>query len=231
MTERHPVYPDAPARVAETAIDFTKPLFRCLDREEYADAFARGEIRISTLSKCREYEESQRGDPGEGMLTYVSGNVVGESADADIQTVASRLNAEIGPEVRGRVDLSGNVHVGRFSDGYLLCLTEVVNDKIMADFGSYCVEISSPWHFFRGLTAAIERTIPLAGGQADRVVYKERILRGVEPWGGPRSVCFQKPVCYRSQREVRGVWFPSAESERLEPLIILCPEVEPYLRR
>ena len=69
-----------PSRVPDTSIDFTRPLFRCFDREEYANAFATGEIRLSTLTRCREYENAERGDSGEGTLTYFSGNISGEPA-------------------------------------------------------------------------------------------------------------------------------------------------------
>lgn len=212
-----------------TSTDFERPLFRCFGKEHHANVFANGSIRLSTLIQCREYEDAERGDRGEGTLTYFSGNCLGDGSDADIQLVAARMGIEIGPDP-ANLDISQNVTRWSMPDGYVLCTTEVLNEEILAAFGPYCVEIASPWHFFRGLHAAIERQMGISGCQGDRVVYKERILHGTEPWAGPPTVCFQKPLRYRSQREVRGIWFPLNDVVRLDPIVIPCPEVRHLLK-
>ena len=46
------------------------PLFRYLDKEEYAERFLAGEIRLSSLAKFRSDENESRRDEGEGHLQY-----------------------------------------------------------------------------------------------------------------------------------------------------------------
>lgn len=58
-----------------------RPLYRYFDTPEHADALTQGYVWISTLQKCRQYENEHQGDRGEGLQYYHSGTVTDSDRD------------------------------------------------------------------------------------------------------------------------------------------------------
>ena len=103
----------------------------------------RGNILISTLSACREYEDSEKGDSTEGICEFTNNsNIIGKSNDKIITEEANRLGFEIID--CENVTFENNTAINYIDDAFLLCLTSEKDRKILKDnFGEYGVKITN----------------------------------------------------------------------------------------
>lgn len=207
--------------------DFDAPyLFRFLE-EAYADAFVRGDIRLSTLEACRRHEGHKRRDTEEGVFDYYSDTVVGEGGDPAVQLTAARLGHVIGAQVRN-VRFVNNKRRVVVPDAYVLCMTERVTAEAPDGFQPFGVRINNPRRFFRLLTHELRKHTAIEHARLGRVTYTTPTVRGTDPLDG--SIGFVKSRDrYADQTEVRAVWY--VEEGPLQPLHLRCPGVTELLSR
>ena len=188
-----------------------------------------GRIWISTLESCRKAEEPDRGDPGEGTLTYHSGVITGHGTDPRLQATAQRLRVSIGQEAEDITfeDCTSEISI---PDAFVLCLTERFEPDAMEGIGKFAVEITDPRTFFRRVTAELRQQRPIRNWSYRAVTYTSRTYRELEP--APRAgVSFIKPPDpYAKQQEVRGVW-QTYTMQDCQPFLLNCPAVRRLLRR
>lgn len=178
---------------------FLGPVYRHVDQEAFAKDFVVGKcIWVSTLEKCRMYEDAEQGDPGEGTSFYSHGAI--HSTHPDFKTVADRL----GVSCSGDLEMSGNVAINKIPDAYVVCLSFRKFDKaLQKKFGEYCVCIPNISSFAHKLLYAMSLKVPVVRAVYGPVEYRSREYRDaeIEP-----VVPFIKPVMpFKAQREIRIV--------------------------
>lgn len=204
--------------------DALKKVYRFFNKPDEADALASGKVWLSTLERCREYEEQGRGDPEEAVHRYKSGRIVANGDNPALQLMAARSGISIDPRC-GRTVFANNTYVQRLSDAFVICTTEHYSpEKLSKTFGPYCVEINDPAEFFRLVTDALVRGYPrMCPHGWGRVTYGDRSYKGLEP--SPGVIGFVKPKDgYFEQQEVRFMWTAYAGGV-LEPFLLPVPEV------
>ena len=205
-----------------------KPLivYRYFDEAKYADAMTNGSLRISTLERCRAYENEHQGDAGEGTQSYLSGSIKGGSDDPAFVEMAMRAGFEIGPGCSD-LEIHGAIHRTTIPDAYVLSTAIQRNDDLFADsFGRFCVEIVAPGLFFWRVSSvlAAQRLVNL--GSYASVTYRERSYTGLEDMV---PTAFVKPVYpYAEQKELRFVWSPVGPCA---PVDIVAPSIRELCRR
>lgn len=204
-------------------------VYRFFQEEWQADALASGEVWLSTLETCREYEDPEQGDPEEAHENYNSGYAVGGSDDANFVEVARRSGIHIGPGC-SNIILSENKRKTVLPDAYVLCTTtEFSFDKLSEKFGRYCVEITNPKTFFVLVSEFLEKSMRVKDAAAGKVIYKSRNYTGMESPPGP--IGFVKPPePYAPQREFRFLWIPE-NAKGLVPFLLKCPEAAQVCKR
>lgn len=204
-------------------------LYRFFDEERYAEDFMRGGIWISTLESCRNAEEPDRRDVGEGTLIYNTGTVTGDGDDPRLQAIARRADFYVHPGARGTTFINCESRV-KVLDSYVLCLTERFEPDAMEGIGKFAVEITDPHVFFRRVTAELRQHRPIRNWTYRAVTYTSRTYRELET-PPPADVSFIKPPDpYAKQQEVRGVW-QTYTMRNCQPFLLRCPAVRPLLRR
>ncbi|RYE60365.1 MAG: hypothetical protein EOP20_02745 [Hyphomicrobiales bacterium] len=206
-------------------IEANTKIYRFMNSEKFADDFAIGKIRLSTLKKCRAYEDPLQGDSEEAIHRYNSGRWTGSGIEAK-----ARL-ARMGVFVGGATDvfLSNNTVTSRIEDAYILCATDKFDpSSFKENFGDYCIEISQPKKFFEVLTNSIRKTHLLAEEKWGLISYAERFTQGLN--AEPGRIGFVKPMRYSPQREVRFLWRPKF-STNLEFFNLDVPECADYCKR
>lgn len=211
-----------------------KSIYRFFRNAEEADALAQGNVWLSTLKKCREYENPEQGDPEEAHETYNSGYAVGGSDDPRFMEISRRSGA-IHFEPGCNVRLSGGIIndcTSRRSlpNAYVLCTTiDFLPENLSYTFGKYCVEITDPRQFFISVSESLERRAPISKAAAGKIIYKDRHYAGMESPPGP--IGFVKPPDpYASQKEFRFLWIPKGSSS-LTPFLLGCPKVKDLCKR
>jgi len=71
-------------------------VYRFFQKEWQATAFLSGNVWISTIKKCREYEDSERGDKEEAHEIIKSGYLQGDSNDLNFVKNSKTMGVEIG---------------------------------------------------------------------------------------------------------------------------------------
>lgn len=211
------------------SVKHAKKIYRILSSAEYADSFTKGEIRISTLETCRNYEDALQGDRGEGTARYHSKNYSKVDWDhSGFQQDALRSGIYIGPGVTD-ITFHNNTSVTTLPDALVLCTTlEYDPSKLSDTFGNYCVEIYNVEGFFTTLTRALVQRYPIERFYAGRVQYIGREFHGVAP---PTHIGFIKPPDpYEPQQEFRMLW-TVRRSMSLTPGNITVPELARFCKR
>lgn len=206
---------------------YGRPLYRFLDKEEFAVAFTEGKFRLTTLRRCRGYENQQQGDPDEASELYFSG--VAYSTDPHFETIARRSLVKAFPGAQ--VTLSNNTTRRSIRDAFLLSLTkEFAPEQFAKDFGSYCIEITDAGRFVEIVTEHMQVVRPdWRQAAIGSVIYAPQTYAGLE--SPPGRLGFVKPPRFDWQKEARMVWCISPLWGPLDPLPLEIPEVVPLVRR
>lgn len=203
-------------------------VYRYFKDELHAEDFLRGKVRISTLNRCREYENLMQGDKHEASLLYYSGNVGGIGNDPDVIEVASRLGMDVNFSDNTWVSIHGTTGISSLENAYVFCTsTKFSPEKFKHDFGDYCVQIIDPDYFLKKLTETVNIKNQIYYSCAGKITYKKRHYIGLEevPEGDP---AFIKPLEYQEQfeyrfllhpQEVKGIDFIDIETPRIIPLL------------
>ena len=191
-------------------------IYRFFLEEWQAGAFLDGNIWISTLTKCREYEDNERGDKEEGYEKTHSGTLYGSSEDTVFVEKAANMGIEIGPGC-SNCTIKNSTKVIAIQDAYILCTS--LSASISRNFGKYGVEITNPEEFFR----RVSQTLSLQGlcGAVDYTTQRDRNV-GEKLQKHP---AFIKPLQYKAQQEFRFLWYPQS-MDGLMPLSLNCPDVK-----
>lgn len=199
----------------------------------HADAFCRGEVFISTLSRCRAAEDLERGDSAEGTLRGAEPGPVAfdETGEKVFDFFPGTDKLVLKQGVTGRWDFSDVEMELRVPDAAVLCLT---TDSNVSGFGAHCVEIRKPDRFFERLTATMfnsffDQGAQLHSAQFRPVTYASRQRRlGDTDRAGPE---FVKDPQFARQKEVRMLWICNPPEVRLSPGIAVCPELAEFCKR
>jgi hypothetical protein len=210
---------------------FVHPLYRSFDTAARADEFAAGHVWITTLERCRSTEDKVRGDPGEGTMHYQSGHAEGAGDDSDIQLIAKRSGMQVDPKTVRRIEFKSNQFDTKIRNVFVLCTSL---EKI-AKFGPFCVRINNGQEFFEALTEPFLHMSPpfqldeVRKGFIGKVDYRDRNYQDLET--SPGNSAFIKPKDpFGNEKEVRMVWWPSADSGT-QPLMFDCPQLAAYCER
>lgn len=206
-----------------------KKVYRFFDDPNHADALTEGKVWLSTLETCRAYEDPQQGDPDEATHVYNSGYAVGGSNDEAFKLIASRSGIMIGPGC-SNITLNNNTYIEKLPDAYVLCTTEQFNpEKLSETFGKYCVEIEHPTEFFRIVTAALSKVLPIHQAACGPVAYRERKYTGLQ--NPPGTIGFVKPADkYQDQQEFRFLWLLNTV-KKLDPFLLEVTECARFCKR
>ncbi|WP_323150743.1 hypothetical protein [Pseudomonas glycinae] len=205
-----------------------KPVYRFFDEEWQAEDFSNGKIFISTINKCRGYEDALRGDKGEAIKSYTISNAFGASSDPHIQHMSN--NAGVGVGNFKRVSLSNITRIERLPDAYVLCTTVGFSDQELGKtFGAYCVKITNVQSFFNALTKRINSQVCRVRGMHGPIIYRERHYEDLESY--PYEIGFVKPPDkYKDQKEYRFLWHAPVGRE-IAGVVVNCPEAIGYVKR
>lgn len=202
--------------------------YRYFREFEHAEAFIRGDIRLSTLEVCRGYENPAQGDAEEAIHTYNTGSLYGSSEDAEFVALAARAGIAIGPGCSG-ITVTDCKKIDRLPDAYVLCLTDSDRPEVFRDdFGPYCVEITNLPAFAHSFSIGVAKLLGVNQGRYGPVTYREREYTGFQPF--PGELGFVKPLTYAKQREIRLLW-ERPDGARLEPIVVSVPGIRHFVRR
>ncbi|SMP68422.1 hypothetical protein SAMN02744783_02948 [Serratia sp. CC22-02] len=214
------------------SLGYTGKVYRFFDKEEYANEFCQGKIRISTLNACRDYENAEQGDKGEATWKH-SISLVNDYEPSKKQIEALRwAGVRVDPESRGNsfADITAR---RRLDDAYILCTTKYFDPDIFSDsFGKYCVEISNAHKFCVLVTEQIARIHKNTRIQAlyDDVHYLDR--EGTDLNVPKVNIGFIKPaIPYAVQKEFRFLWLFLDQNPVLNKLDIQCKELSKLCTR
>lgn len=187
--------------------DYVGPVYRFFTEESHAEDFIRGKVYLSTLEKCRNYEDSERGDKQEGHQTYLSGHIVGDSNDPDLVEIARRTGILVG-EGNKNISINNCTHTEIINDAYVLCTTiNFLPENFEDTFGKYCVKIHNPKKFFITISKNLNSTQNIKNGVMGKVIYRDRHYTGLEPPPGPIGfVKPSKPYKIRRNLDFCGRW-------------------------
>lgn len=217
----------------------TKPLNRFFKNKEQALAFLDGDVWISTLQKCREFEDPQQGDIDEGSSTFhqefltIKNRIITEEDIAIANLVGVRLPAA-GSFYDGEIVLENNLGKTLIKNGFLLCTTnDPVSLQAQSPEWEYGIEINmNPDDFFRYLTMSLLiKKIPISKGRHDWADYDTaRIYRDYTQ--KLENLAFLKPNIHKKQSEYRFFWETRNHFEYPpNGILIKCPQVKPFLRK
>lgn len=201
------------------------PVYRFFRSADHADAFARGEVLLSTLATCRDYTDPERGDPGEAFHGF---DVDCPFPPSETELVA--MARALAPDIAGAHVVNGEgMAIAQIRDAYLVSTSaECDPDTMRVPFGAYCVEVRDAKAFFEGVTEALAARLPLLDARWGPVHYRERIdLHAATP---PEEIGFIKPRRYERQQEVRFLWTVGRDGLLL-PLTLDIPLVSRLSRR
>lgn len=203
-----------------------EPIYRFFPEKWQAESLCKGNVWISTLETCRQYEDPLQGDSEEATHTYSSGHIVGGSDDPAFVEMASRSGIHIGGGC-SNITISDCTSVQKLPDAYVLCTTREYRPQSLSDtFGNYCVKISNPAEFFKLVSVTLNKQRAIREGGMGLVQYKERNYTGLQSPPGP--IGFVKPGDqYSSQKEFRLLWVPQT-SDAIEPFLLECPDVSKF---
>ncbi len=206
---------------------YNQPIYRFFREKEHAEALCRGEVWLSTLEKCRTYEDPLQGDREEAIHTYKSGTVIGNGDDPKVIEVAKRSGLGL-RECDGSVFMTDNTYIQHIDDAYVICTTlEYEPEKFAKSFGTYCVKITNPEMFFKSISACLNKKSKIIEAEMGKVTYECRRTSGLEPQPSA-PVGFVKPTQYSPQKEFRFLWRVNKFFGSDDKHILQCPEASQY---
>lgn len=215
---------DAKKQLKKNSRKQTSELYRYFENEEHAAAFVKGDIFISTLKRCREYEDPLQGDREEGYERYNTGRrITGNGSDPAFVAMAAKAGIRIGPDVVG-VTIENNERTTFLHDAYVLCTTLGFSAEDLTEtFGKYCVKIKSIEKFHATITESLALATPISQSARGEIIYKERFYKECED--SPGLIGFVKPPDkYAAQKEYRFLWYVPVDVE-ISGLVVKCPDV------
>ena len=215
--------PDSLAKKLVSIDGYNSPIYRFFPEKWQAEALCNGEVWISTLETCRQFEDPNQGDAEEAIHTYNSGHIFGGSNDPAFVEMASRSGVHIG-EGCSNITISGCTNVQKLPNSFVLCTTTSYKpNELSGTFGNYCVQISNPKEFFKQTSKALNLRTTIKEGAQGKVIYSDRVYTGLQQIPGP--IGFVKPIDkYATQEEYRFLWIPML-SDDIQPFLLHCPEV------
>lgn len=221
---------DVKKRLKQNSRKKISEVYRYFENEEHAAAFVRGEIFISTLKRCREYEDPLQGDREEGYERYNTGRrITGNGSDPAFVAMAAKAGIHVGPD-SGEVTLENNERTTFLHDAYVLCTTLGFSAEDLTEtFGKYCVKIKSIEKFNSAVTESLSSATQISQSSRGEIIYKERFYKEFED--SPGLIGFVKPPDkYAAQKEYRFLWYVPVEVE-ISGLVVRCPDVVNLLTR
>lgn len=179
-----------------------KAVYRYMDDEKFLDMFCEGKIRISTLEKCRNYENQEQGDKDEGKETYTITHMTDN--DTNWRSKAEKAGLFLGENSCNAtfIDCSSTK---RLPDGLVLCTTARRDDgKFANHFGKFCVKIKDVDKFYELITNELSQQFKLYDGDHKRITYREQHYKDDEL--PPGKIGFVKRQKYSWQEEYRFLW-------------------------
>ncbi|WP_152416355.1 hypothetical protein [Pseudomonas sp. PAMC 26793] len=219
---------DAKKIAKENAQKEVSAVYRYFDKEEHAAAFAKGQIFISTLKRCREYEDPLQGDSEEGFERFNTGRrITGNGSDPVFVAMAARAGIHIAQNAIG-VTIENNSRTTYLHDAYVLCTTlGFSDDGLSKTFGKYCVKITSVDKFHSVVTSSLTSKAEIIRSLRGQIIYKERSYKEFED--SPGLIGFVKPPDkYASQKEYRFLWYVPDGAD-ISGIVIECPGAVPLL--
>lgn len=199
---------------------FQGKVYRFFKEKWQADALVQGSVFLSTLKRCRDYEDEEQGDAKEANETYHTGNKVVNSSDPHIVREAQRHGISLPPNI----GLENIRFESEFSDAYILCTAAEYSSDLKKKFGPYCVEITDPRRFFKLLSKKINSLSPIWQAATGKVVYADRNYSEMDVPNG--QIGFVKPEHpYAYQKEFRFIWRMQPEVE-LKAFPLKCLEIK-----
>lgn len=215
-----------------------KPLYRFFETEEYADAFFNGSVRVSTLKKCREYDDPQQGDKDEGSSIYkhnpiiIKDRIITENEIQALLHAGIDLGLKAGDFCRGSYEVFGNTHTRYIPDGYILCTTDDKESIVrISPEWRYGIQINiTPKQLFEVLSNSFLRHgIKLTQGRFGWARYDlDRIYNDFKY--PPKDLAFIKPSFHKEQSEFRFFWLADT-NHTYNPIFLDCPELKDYLTK
>tara|TARA_R110000765_G_scaffold139653_1_gene239897 strand:- start:178 stop:957 length:780 start_codon:yes stop_codon:yes gene_type:complete len=209
--------------------DYSKPVYKFFEKEEYADALLCGNVHLGTLNVYRGYEDAEQGDSEEAYETYRASKIVGSSNDPKVAEQLRRCSIRV--EGCDNIVVTHARNVRSLPDAYVFCTsTEYLPENMSEKIGTkYCVKIKDPERFFDIVSRKIMSISPMHQGAMGKVVYKDRHYSGLRQPPGP--IGFVKPAFpYEKQKEFRFLWLMK-DSDNLKPFQLSCPEISDLCER
>lgn len=202
-------------------------VYRFFKEKWQAEALCRGEIWLSTLETCRNYEDPLQGDPDEATQSYSSGFLSGGSSDHRFVAAAANAGIVIGPGC-SNITINNCRSQTRLPDAFVLCTTREFQPENLNDtFGHYCVEISNLFEFFDILTVGLHKEVPLVECAMGNTRYSSTHFSGYHLPPGPLGFVKNKDK-YAAQKEFRFLFRPDVQ--KINPMLIRCPDLASFCR-
>ena len=179
-------------------------LYRAFSEEWQAKALLQGDVFVTTLGRCRQYEKKGQGDPWEAREFYAQTKTV-HSEMPEFSVVASRLNVR---EMGSRAELSHCASETYIWDEHMICMTECMSDEVIQTFGRYYVGILDPLKFFKLVSRRIFHRRRIAHGGMGRMVYRSQVYADLDDPPGPLGYV-KDPDVFSNQQEIRIRWDPA----------------------
>lgn len=206
------------------ASNITK-VYRYFDKEIHADNFCKGQIRLSTLQACREYEDIDQGDMDEGKEVCRIKHL-NNSDPLWREHLKSR-----GIEIIGNVKsfTMENVTISStLNNAHVLCTTNTPDhQKFAKSFGEYCVEIAHIESFYHILGKYL-------WGLGFIPIGRKKVTYGnieFDQHGQPiDKIGFVKLPRYQWQDEYRLLW-ERRDAAIIEPKVYNCSDIAHLCKR
>lgn len=207
------------------------PIYRFVHGRDHASSFKNGDIYISTMQNCREYENKSRGDRDEGRIKYAITDYMCDKSTPGFEEAMRRV---------GFWPISGNptmsfkncAVINDLGNSYVLCTTlKHIPNILSKDFGDHCFKIEDPALF--GLVIA--RRIQLEDKcdldfKIGHVAYTGRVFEDIN--ADHHHPFFIKPKEYEAQKELRMVWtIRNNNSYKYTGRVVRCQELRSLISR
>lgn len=208
------------------------PLYRFFKTRERAEALLNGEVWVSTLQKCREYDDPQQGDKYEGSANYLTSINTGDRPVSKEEQERA-LHGGV-----GIADGVSNITIGSINtefiipNGFLLCTTnDPISIKQQSDEWAFGVQINlSQRDIFDLLSEALLRKgVPLTNGSFGWADYDTQRIY-YDHTTPPKNLAFIKPKVHKAQSEYRFFWEAQEGYKYGDGILLNCPEIKPYLK-
>lgn len=208
--------------------DFNFSVYRFFQKEEHADALVNGHIWLSTIERCRAYEDAEQGDKWEASLNVGLSMISGGGNDHDFVSSAKSIGVRVEPEAEHMI-ITNSRSEYLVNDGYVLCATTHFSEEVRDKFGKYCVEIQNPFVFAELVSHHLSIDENITYSYHGKINYGERTFVDRNP--PSTHIGFIKPPFpYAYQKEYRFLYIPD-ENKNLKPRIVYCPLLENICRK